>query len=192
MFDYKNRFKKAAIGMSLAAMLAVGVTAPALAADTVTGTVTSGSLTASIADLTLGSVAYSHNSQTTSGTMALTVDDSTGTGDGWNVTVLASAFVYSGDNGGTNIAASNLAFNTLAAPVYVDGQAIDGINGPLKDGANDATTLDSARRVIYANAEYGSGQYTQNLPVVLTIPETSRAGTYTSTLTVTAAAGPGA
>lgn len=191
MHIFRNRFKKAAAGMGLAAMLAVGAMAPVLAADTVSGDITSGSLTASIADLDLGSVSYSHTSQNMNGTMALTVDDQTGTGDGWNVTVQASNFIYSGTNNGSDIAASNFALGTIANPVHVAGQAIDGTNGPLADNGNDSATLDSARRVIYANAEYGSGEYTQNLPVVLTIPATSRAGTYTSTLTVTAAAGPG-
>ncbi|MEZ4571638.1 MAG: hypothetical protein R2849_15155 [Thermomicrobiales bacterium] len=89
MFNYKTRLKKAAIGMSLATMLALGAAGPALA-DTVTGEITSGNLTASIADLNLGSVAYDHASHSMPGTMVLTVDDQTGTRDGWNVTVEAS------------------------------------------------------------------------------------------------------
>ncbi|CAN5461824.1 hypothetical protein BH20CHL6_BH20CHL6_15370 [soil metagenome] len=51
-------------------------------------------------------------------------------------------------------------------------------------------TLDSARKVVQANAGYGEGTYTQDLGVSLLIPAQSRAGTYTGTLTTTISAAP--
>ncbi len=194
MFSYKNRLKKAAIGMSLAAMLAVGAAVPALADDTVTGEINAGIRTAIIADLDLDAVDYSHADQNILDTMVLTVDDSTGTGDGWNVTVQAGDFELDGDVGTTNdIAASNFVLDSNAIPVMTAGQAINVTagNGP-EVGLAVTGSLDAARKVIFAGIGYGQGTYTQNLGVTLTVPGYSRAGTYTSTLVVTNGAGPGA
>ena len=51
-------------------------------------------------------------------------------------------------------------------------------------------TLDVARKVLYANAGYGKGTYTQSLPVTLTVPGMSLAGSYAATFTVTVSVGP--
>jgi len=53
-----------------------------------------------------------------------------------------------------------------------------------------AGALDTARKVVQANATYGEGTYDQALGVSLTIPAESRAGTYTGTLTTTVTAAP--
>lgn len=191
MSIFKHRIKQATVGFSLAALLAAGAAVPALADNSVYGDIDGGSLTSSIADLDLGAVNYAHTSQNMNGTMALTVDDQTGTGDGWNVTVVASDFVYSGANDGAAIAATNFSLGTIGTPAQVAGQAVDGTDGPVADAANNSASLDQARRVVYANPDFGQGQYSQDLPVTLTVPGQSRAGTYTTTLTVTATSGPG-
>lgn len=183
-----RQYKRVVAGLGLATLLTVSMAAPAFAADTATATVTAGTLTASYADLTIAAVSYSHSAQTTdSQDMTLTADDSTGSGDGWNVTVLSSAFVYSGDNGGTNIPAANFVFGTPNTPIATAGQAVDGIGGPT---AGVGGALDAAKKVISANADFGQGTYTQTVGAQLTIPAQSRAGTYTGTLTTTISAGP--
>jgi hypothetical protein len=121
--------------------------------------------------------------------MTLTIDSSTNAA-GWNVTILSSAFVYSGVNSGSNIPAANFALTSAAAPVMTSGQAVDATNGPKVPTTSPVGTLDSARKTVQANAEYGQGTYTQALGVSLTIPAQSRAGTYTGTLTTTIAAAP--
>lgn len=174
-----------------AGVLAVGtMAAPALAADSVSQTVNGGTRTASVANVTLDAKSYSHSQQTSDGTMTLTADDSSGTGQGWNVTIQSSAFVYSGANGGTNIPASNFALTSAAAPVATAGEAVDATNGPKVPSTSPVGTLDEARKTVEANANYGEGTYTQALGVRLTIPAMSRAGTYTGTLTTTIAAAP--
>lgn len=146
-------------------------------------------LTASIADLALPNFAYGHADQANTGTMTLSVSDTSDPSAGWNVTIMSSALVYSGANGGVSIPAANLALTTVGDPVFVSGQAIDATNGPKK--VVPATlTLDAARKVIQANAGFGLGSYTQALGVALTVPGQSRAGTYTATLTVTISTGP--
>lgn len=184
-------------GLIGAIALSLTMVAPALAADTVTQTVNAGTRTASVANLTLTAVNYSHSAQTQTGTMTLTADDSTGSGAGWNVTILSSAFVYSGSNGGTNIPATNFSLTSAAAPTATAGQAIDATGtdaapkGPqLGTLAGVSGTLDTARKVLRAGANFGQGTYTQALNVSLSIPAQSRAGTYTGTLTTTIAAAP--
>lgn len=174
-------------GLLLGALLAVTFVVTALANEPIVQALGGGTRTASITGGTLAAANYSHTSQLSNGTLTLAVDDSTGSGLGWNVTVQSSALAYSGSFGGTSLAAANLSIGTPATPVVAAGQAVDGTNGPL---AGSGGTLDTPRKVIFANAGYGKGQYTQSLPVALTIPGTTLAGTYTATLTVNIAAGP--
>jgi hypothetical protein len=169
---------------------AAAVAGSAFAADVVTATVTPGTRTASVADLTLTSVTTSHVDATIPGTMTLTADDSTGSGAGWNVTIQTSDFVYSGSNNGTNIPAANFSLSSASTPVATAGQAVDGTSGPMVPATSPVGTLDTARKTIQAAANFGQGTYTQALGVSLTVPADSRAGTYTGTLTTTIAAAP--
>lgn len=174
--------------LGMVGVIALGAT-PARADNLVDITLNGGTRTATIANLTLSAVNYSHSQQQQTGTMVLTADDSTGAGTGWNVTVLSSAFAYSGAApDGTAIPAANFAVGTPAAPAMTAGLAV-GAAGPF---AGTGGALDAARKVIYADASGGLGTYTQDLPVTLTIPAQARAGAYSGTLTVTIAEGPGA
>ena len=183
--------KKLAIGLSAGSLLALTI-AGAGAIDTVTQQVTPGALTASIADLNMAAVAYSHTQQAQSGTMVLTVDDSTGSDAGWNVTVQASDFIF--DDvvaNGADIPASGFTLQSAGQPVVSVGQAVDPSNGPMVPVTSpDGLSLDAARKVVQANAGYGKGEYTQDLGVELQIPAQALAGTYTSTLTVTESSAP--
>ena len=156
-----------------------------------------GALSASVADLTFGQITYSHAQQVRSGTLTLTSTDTglLGTNSGWNVTVLSSAFVYTGPNSGTPIPAANLAITTANPPSRVSGQDISPDGGPRTTNATGA--LDVARKTIQADGPggvlgpyYGIGTYSQAIAVSLLVPGQTRAGTYTATLTVTISAGP--
>lgn len=166
--------------LGLGLLLGVATATPALAAPPA----------ASVADLTLPAVTYAHGIQTTTGTMTLTAEDTSGTGAGWNVTVQSSAFAYSGVNGGSPIPAANFAITAAGAPTLVSGQAVDATGGPKVPPTNATGTLDVARKTLQAEAGFGQGTYAQTLDVSLTVPAQSRAGTYAATLTVTIAAGP--
>ena len=182
---------KKLIGTFFAGLALVGFASSASAADTVTQSVTGGTRTASVVDLDLGSVAYSHATQSKTGSMTLTTDDSSATGAGWNVTILSSAFVYSsGGNGGSEIPAANFSLTSAAAPAMTAGQTVDATDGPKVPSTSPVGTLDSARKTVQANAAFGQGTYTQALGVSLSIPAQSRAGVYTGTLTTTVAAAP--
>jgi hypothetical protein len=183
----KNLQLLGTIALATTAALALGAT-PALAAD-VTQTVTAGTRTASASNLTLGSVAYSHAAQTTTGSMTLTADDSTGSNAGWNVTIQSGVFAYTGTSSGTGIAASAFSLTSAAAPAMTAGQAISTTGGPLVP-TSPVGTLDTPRKTVQANTSFGNGTYTQALGVSLAIPAQSAAGTYTGTLTTTIAAAP--
>ncbi len=190
MRQHINKLARLGLTAGLAGFLAAGAALPALAADTVTQSINAGSRTASVADLTLTAVAYSHAAQSSPGSMTLTADDSTGSGAGWNVTILTSAFVYSGASSGTNIPAANFSLTSAAGPAMTAGQAVDVTGGPKVPSTSPVGTLDSARKVVQANAAFGQGTYTQVEGVSLIIPAQSRAGTYTGTLTTTISAAP--
>lgn len=185
----KFRFRRTAV-MVTAGALTLGLASMAIAEDQVTQTVNAGNLSASVAALDLGAVDYSHSDQASSGTMVLTVDDSSATGDGWNVTILTSDFAYSGVNGGTAIPAANFALTSAGTPTVVAGQDIDATGGPKVPATDPTGTLEVARKVLQADAEFGQGTYNQDLGVALTVPGQSRAGTYTGQLTTTVTAGP--
>ena len=155
--------------------------------------ITGSGLTASVADVTLTSVAYQNTAHNVTGTMALTADDSTGSGAGWNVTIQSSDFVWVGTaNGGVDIPANRFSLTSAAAPVMVAGQAVSvaAATGPQVPPTSPIGTLDSPRKVISATAAYGAGTYTQALGVTLTIPAMSRVGVYTGTLTTTITSAP--
>ena len=190
MFTRLVRRRAPAFALAFVALAAL--TLPAAAADTVTQTVTAGARTASVANLTLGNVAYAHTAQASTGTMVLTADDSTGSNLGWNVTVLSSEFVYTGGNGGTNIPAANFSLTAAAQPSANAGQGVDalGVGGPKVPALSPIGTLDSARKTVQAAPLFGKGNYSQNLGVSLSVPAQSAAGTYTGILTTTISAAP--
>ena len=171
--------------------LSLASVAPAMADNSVNQEVTcpgTPALTAVITDKTLTAVTFSQSEQQPTGSLLLNVSDSTCLGTGWNVTVQTSAFAYTGSGSGSAIPAANLLLGTPASPVFVSGQDTPGLPAAVGTGG----TLNSAIKVIMADANNGMGSYTQSLPVTLTIPARSVAGTYTATLTVTKAAVPGA
>lgn len=183
----RSRIRNAAVSAAL--LLSLGGVA-AQAANTVTQTVSAGTQSATVADLTLAPVAYSTQDQASDGTLTLTVDDSSGTSAGWSVTIQSSDFVYSGANGGADIPAADFAITSAAAPVVTSGQAVDATNGPRVPASGATGALDTPRTVLQAAAGYGAGAYSQTLAVELTVPGMSRAGTYTGSLLVTVGAAP--
>jgi hypothetical protein len=185
--------RRLATGLGSGLLLVAMVAGPALAANTVTLAITGSGLTASVADLTLTSVAYQNAAHDVTGSMVLTADDSTGLAAGWNVTIVSSAFVWVGTaNGGFDIPAGNFALTSAAVPVLVAGQVVGlaAATGPQVPPTSPLGSLDTPRKTISATAAYGAGTYTQALGVTLTVPTMSRVGVYTGTLTTTMTSAP--
>lgn len=126
--------------------------------------------------------------QTTNADMgAFTVTDATGTGNGWNVVAQASQFTDSTNNLTLPTNSLNLSLPTVTA----------------ETGASDATTVTAAGgnidnatgvKVLSAALNGGMGTYDIAFPAnALTLnlqPKDVKAGTYTSTVTVTVTSGP--
>ena len=185
--------RRLALGLGTSALLVASIAGPALGADTVTQTITGSGLTASVADVTLPSVAYQNAAHDVTGAMVLTADDSTGSGAGWNVTIQSSAFAWVGTaNGGIDIPAARFALTSAAAPAMIAGQAVSVAlsTGPQVPPTSPIGSLDTPRKTLVATAAYGAGTYTQSLGVTLTIPAMSRVGVYTGTLTTTITSAP--
>lgn len=190
-----QRFLPARAGMAVVAagILVAAFGGPVLATNVVVQEITGSGLTASLSDLVLTDAAYQNTAHAVTGTMVLTAEDNTGSGAGWNVTVMASDLVWVGTaNGGADIPAAALALTAAAAPVLVAGQAIGvaAATGPQVPPTSPLGSLDTPRKVLSATAAYGAGTYTQDLEVTLTIPAMSRVGTYTGTLTTTITSAP--
>jgi hypothetical protein len=185
--------RRLGVGFGAGALLVATLAGPAFAANTVTQAITGSGLTASVADLTLPSVAYQNGAHDVTGSMVLTVDDSTASGAGWNVTILVSNFIWVGTaNGGSDIPAAKFALTSAGVAVATAGQPVSVAlsTGPQVPPTSPLSTLDSARKVLVATAAYGAGTYTQALGVTLTIPAQSRVGVYTGTLTTTITSAP--
>ena len=192
MNTYSSHLRRI-VALSTGALLAAIIVGPAMAANTITQAITGSGLTASVADVTLPSVAYQNGAHDVTGSMVLTADDSTGAGAGWNVTIMSSAFVWVGTaNGGFNIPAANFVLTSAAVPVLIAGQAVGvaAATGPQVPPTSPLGTLDTPRKTISATAAYGAGTYSQALGVTLSIPAQSRVGVYTGTLTTTITSAP--
>lgn len=170
-------------------------------ASAVWATPASAALTASLQALTMPESPYSHQARTVTGKTVLSAADDTewcsppillipAIGSGWNVSLKASDFVYSGPNRGSGIPAQNLAITSVGPPTAQSGMAVDATDGPRVPGDSPTGSLDQARVVLSTNPGYGCGSYTQGIDLALSLPARTRAGTYTSTITTTITAGP--
>ena len=177
-------------GLVSAFLLSLALATPTLADNTVSVSVVSKSRTATVADYELAPFVYSHQDQTKDGLLLMTVDDMTGSNAGWNVMVQASDFAYSGTANGSAIPAQNFVLVSLSAPMRLAGQPIAADGGPRVPVASSLGSLDTARKVLQADATFGRGLYAQTLGDSLTVPALSAVGVYTSTLTVTVNTGP--
>ncbi len=179
-------------GVGLAMLLTIVMAVPVFAAQTtITMTITGGPRTVSInPDFVALDVRYSEEPQSINGSATVTVDDLSGTGAGWHVTLQATDLIYSGADGSSSIPAANLAVTSASAPVMLTGQSIDAFGGPKMPDSNATGSLDQPRTVLLSNPDHGQGRYTQDLGLTVTIPAMSQAGSYTGTLIVSIGAGP--
>jgi hypothetical protein len=189
-------------GATLALMTAMvfGTAIPAFAAgNTITQGInepTGGSLTASIADVSMDAVEYTYSDHGATGSMVLSAQDSTGSGAGWNVTVQivadfidATTSVHIPKDGFEITTLSSANNPTLNATTPGFSQPVNSSNGPKVPSSSPVGALTTARKVVVANATYGNGSYLQTLPVSLAIPGNTPVGSYVTVLETTASAG---
>jgi hypothetical protein len=179
-----------ALGLSLS-LAALSAVPAAHAQNGVTFGITSdGSLSASLANISLTPLAFAYTEQAQTGDMTLSAIDTTGLGNGWNVTIRSSNLTYTGQSASAAdvpLLAENLLIGTPVAPTLVVGMPVSAEFGPKLVAGG---TLDTARKVIQSTVGHGLGEYTQGLPLNLTVPAYTRTGSYSGTLTVTITEGP--
>jgi len=165
-------------------------TVPAAAESTsaVSASVAAGVLSASLGAVAFAEVPFSHGVQTVAADVTLAADDKTGLLYGWNVTLQASALVWTSPSHTTdaarNIPAANLSLAAAGTVATTTGDAFIG----TKLASNAA--LGSAVSVFSTGVGQGSGAYTVPLQVSLTVPANAAAGSYAGTLTTTISAAP--
>lgn len=182
----------AGIGMMMAIGMAGAWAQTAAAAPvTVTQNVTcsGNSRVASAPGLSLPALVFSQQSQTATGVLTLTASDQTCSGQGWTVTMQLGGVAYNGN--GHPAAANSIAaaLGTPGAPALVSGQPVVQHGGPFAKGGG---SLDTPRAVMDAKVGFGMGSYQAAIPITLTLPPRTVAGTYTVALTITMSAGPSA
>ncbi len=207
MTTLKQRAARLGLGLGLAATLALGAVMPALAADpglTITGTPVSA---------TPGTIAYSIDGGSGGATNTIALD---GLAHRIAFTVPVHAVDHSGDDAGWKTSFSLTAFKTAGNVVLGEGslgvtaatgaacdisgtpaQVCSNVDAAVTNGVAPTTyTTDGGALKVFSSdanthvAGIGMGQYDYNTTFTLALPSTAKAGTYASTLMVTAATAP--
>lgn len=179
-----NRFLISSLG---ALALAAAVPAAASAASAVvTGTVTGSTLSLSTSAAPSFSANLDLGDSTPTYTAALTVQDTRGTGAGWNETITSTQFTT-----GTQTLATNASSMTGVTSACASGTCTNPTNSVTYPVAVPAaSTPPTAVKFFNSSANTGMGKFTTTPTVGVFVPQSSYAGTYTSTLTLAVVTGP--
>ena len=175
----------------LSAVFAAVVASSAAAANvTATATVSAGSLTLSTSATPTLSATLDGTDQTPNYALPMSVNDSTGSGNGWNVTITSTTFTTGGGSPhllsttastATAVSASCAGGTTCTAPT-------NSITYPLAVPAGSSPP--TAVKLFNAAASTGMGNFTVTPTITVAIPANTYAGVYTSVVTVAAVSGP--
>lgn len=189
--------RKIAKGLGLAgAALCLLSPASAMAADTGSATA-SGTVTGATAlSLTPGTptapdVTLNGTDQKPTFQVPFTLEDSRGTGDGWNTTISATQFTTGGttprtlDTAATSMTALGV---TAAAGTTTTAPSGNTITYPLALTA--AATAPPTAKFYSAAKDSGMGSFTLTPTFEVKVPANAYAGVYSSTLTLAAVTGP--
>jgi hypothetical protein len=189
--DHHMNMKTKIASIMGAAIMAVGVAAPALAQQT--GEVPIDVQVGTAPDATLAysmvmtsefpAVPFSLDAQQSTGAIAVTVTDTRGTAQGWSLSVSATDFFPASTSNPMTIPIENL----TAAPGPVS--VVTGQPSPLPT-ANTFVMSESPQVLFTAAPGSGNGRYATVINGSLVIPGATRVDTYTSTITVSLISAP--
>jgi hypothetical protein len=166
------------------------VVAPALAANvTATGTVTGSTLSLTTSATPSFSANLDSGDSTQTYTVPMTIQDTRGTGVGWNLTVTSTTFSTGG--GTPNLLATNASSLTGVTSSCTTGTCTNPSNAqsyPISVPA--AGTAPTAVKFFNTSANNGMGKFTLTPTIGVTIPQNAFAGSYTSTVTLSVVTGP--
>jgi hypothetical protein len=173
-----------------ALVLASAASAATSATTVVTATINAGpAVSVSAASAPGFALTLNGSDQTATYTLPLVVTDPTGSGSGWNLTITSTTFA---DTGGHTFpsAASTITGATsgcaTGSTCTLPTNNVANSNLPLPAGA----TAPSAVKFFNATASTGRGTINVNTTVQVAVPANVRAGSYTSTVTISAVSGP--
>lgn len=184
------------------ALGALGIASYLLASALPSGATTSasvgisaGTLTATVpASISFSATTLSGVDQSTTGTLAIDVKDATGSGSGWKLQATSTTFKDTGTHtlstGATTIASSGAVTDACDASTTCT-TATTNVTYPYTVPA--ATTAPTATTFFNATANTGMGNQTVTPTFTVALPANTflpAGGSYTSTWTVTYAAGP--
>lgn len=179
------------LGISLViAMLTLSVIS--VAAETGTITITGGSLSETIANVTMSGITLDGTDQlstSASGANSWSATDARGTGAGWNLTILATDFT-----GGDPLRTIDISTATSEFKIQLLDANVTVTAGNTKP-VSQVTTLTpipeiTALKFLSAASDTGMGTYGIAPNFELEVEASVYAETYTSTITVTAVTGP--
>lgn len=174
--------------------MAIGGSAIAAFADSSTGAtiaVNAGTLTESgPGSVSATAVTLNGSDQTTTYALGLTVNDATGSGAGWKLTITSTTFSTSGGTHSLSTSASNITGVSVScvANTTCTNPTSSGVTYPL--GIPAAATAPTPVKFFNAAANTGMGSFTITPVVAVGIPANTFAGSYTSTVSVAVVTGP--
>ncbi len=174
-------------------LILLAVSAVAVAAETGTVTITGGTLSVTAADVTLSGVTLDGTdklSTSASGSNSWSASDARGTGAGWNLTIGATDFTDGVDKT-IDIAQSDSEFKIQLLDANVTVTA--GNTKPVSAVTTLSPIPDTGSlKFLSAATDTGMGTYAIAPNFELEVPAETYvgSGTYTSTITITAATGP--
>ena len=165
-----------AAGAVTVAVTTVGGTGSKTSAYTYVGTL---SITAAPANFSY-SATLSGDPLTLSSSFAVSVNDSRGSGAGWNLQATIGVLT---DAASDTIPAGNHTIQSVAVTGVTGTAPTNGIGYPL-------AIPTASGKIVNAALNTGTGQATMTFSTRLVVPADAAVGTYTATLTVTIASGP--
>jgi hypothetical protein len=172
--------------VSVAAALCIAPASAAGAGATATGTLTGSTLSLSTAATPSFSANLNLGDSTPTYAVPLTIQDTRGTGAGWNATITSTTFTSGGNTLATNASALTGVTNTCTSGTCTN--PTNAITYPVAVPA--AAVAPAAVKFFNAAAATGMGKFTNTPTVGVFVPQSSIAGTYTSTLTISIVSGP--
>jgi hypothetical protein len=124
--------------------------------------------------------------QTETFSLPIVVNDDTGSGAGWDLTLSLTTFTNSGHTLAADVAEVSSQPTATCNSGTCTAASVSGISYPLVLTADGSTTS----KFFNAVANTGMGNFTVTTPFSVTIPANAYAGTYSSTFTVSITSGP--
>jgi hypothetical protein len=176
-------------GAAAAAGALVGASSAVASNVTATANVSAGTLSLSTSAAPSVGVTLDGTDQAPSYAMPTTVNDATGSGNGWNVTITSTTFTTGG--GSPHLLSTSASTATGVSSSCASGTCTSPTNSISYNLAVPAgSSAPTPVKLFNAAANSGLGNFTVTPSVQVAIPANTYAGTYTSTVTLAVVSGP--